>query len=450
MKKDDKEKWIEQLRQKLDDFSEDVPESVWDRIEKDSMRKIVPFWRRWQSIAAIIILAIVSSVMVTLWDSSSEYIQKQQDKNISNLNIESKPIMTGDETNHDRIAILSREDEKPIKTKKDGTLSKNVVKAVASDWAMYNDSENETIPAKESPQVEKLSQKETNAAEKGNISSESKSETKSETNTETSQKQASNQKRRAKESLYQYNANNIKREKQWSIALNSGGLGVNSTSNINGAMMRFSNSDYGLQQDPISSSLNMGSDNFIRNNYFADLSTINSIKTKKKHYQPVTFGLSVKFELDRDWSLETGLTYSYLFSKLDSDLGSDMLHQEQSLKYIGVPIKIGRNIVSLNKVNIYGSAGGEVETPISGKLKTYNVVNGKENLESEEDIDISKLQFSVGASIGAEYKLAKRFGIYAEPGIVYYFDDNSGIETIRKEHPLNFNIKLGVRFTFLK
>src|SRR5574344_2036606 len=159
MKKDDKEKWIEQLRQKLDDFSEDVPESVWDRIEKDSMRKILPFWRRWQSIAAIIILAIVSSVMVTLWDSSSEYIQKQQDKNISNLNIESKPIMTGDETNHDRIAILSRGDEKPIKTKKDGTLSKNVVKAVASDWAMYNDSENETIPAKESPQVEKLSQK---------------------------------------------------------------------------------------------------------------------------------------------------------------------------------------------------------------------------------------------------------------------------------------------------
>ena len=53
--------------------------------------------------------------------------------------------------------------------------------------------------------MEKSLQKETNAAEKGNIGSESKSES----NTETSQKQASNQKRRAKESLYQYNANNI-------------------------------------------------------------------------------------------------------------------------------------------------------------------------------------------------------------------------------------------------
>ena len=39
---------------------------------------------------------------------------------------------------------------------------------------------------------------------------------------------------------------------------------------------------------------------------------------------------------------------------------------------------------------------------------------------------------------------------YAEPGVVYYFDDGSNVNTIRKEHPFNFNIQLGVRFTLPK
>ena len=47
-------------------------------------------------------------------------------------------------------------------------------------------------------------------------------------------------------------------------------------------------------------------------------------------------------------------------------------------------------------------------------------------------------------------KITEKFGIYAEPGVVYYFDDGSNVNTIRKEHPFNFNIQLGVRFTLPK
>jgi len=42
----------------------------------------------------------------------------------------------------------------------------------------------------------------------------------------------------------------------------------------------------------------------------------------------------------------------------------------------------------------------------------------------------------------------KHLGLYAEPGIAYYFDDGSQIETIRKEHPFNFNLQFGLRFSF--
>ena len=47
-------------------------------------------------------------------------------------------------------------------------------------------------------------------------------------------------------------------------------------------------------------------------------------------------------------------------------------------------------------------------------------------------------------------KITEKLGIYAEPGVVYYFDDGSNVNTIRKEHPFNFNIQLGVRFTLPK
>ena len=59
-------------------------------------------------------------------------------------------------------------------------------------------------------------------------------------------------------------------------------------------------------------------------------------------------------------------------------------------------------------------------------------------------------QWSLSAAAGAQFKITEKLGIYAEPGVVYYFDDGSNVNTIRKEHPFNFNIQLGVRFTLPK
>ena len=42
----------------------------------------------------------------------------------------------------------------------------------------------------------------------------------------------------------------------------------------------------------------------------------------------------------------------------------------------------------------------------------------------------------------------KRQGIYVEPGVAYFFDDGSDVQTIRKENPFNFNIQAGIRLTY--
>jgi hypothetical protein len=72
-------------------------------------------------------------------------------------------------------------------------------------------------------------------------------------------------------------------------------------------------------------------------------------------------------------------------------------------------------------------------------------VYGKLGTEKET---VKPLQFSVSGAVGAQFNATKRVGIYVEPGVAYFFDDGSDVQTIRKENPFNFNIQAGIRLTY--
>ena len=67
-----------------------------------------------------------------------------------------------------------------------------------------------------------------------------------------------------------------------------------------------------------------------------------------------------------------------------------------------------------------------------------------------EKIDEKPLQFSALASVGIQANFNKWLSIYFEPGMAYYFDDNTELLTIRKDKPFNFNMQLGLRFNLGK
>lgn len=58
------------------------------------------------------------------------------------------------------------------------------------------------------------------------------------------------------------------------------------------------------------------------------------------------------------------------------------------------------------------------------------------------------LQFSVSGAVGAQLNATKRMGFYVKPGVSYFFDDGSEVQTIRKEHPFNFTVRAGIRLTY--
>lgn len=170
--------------------------------------------------------------------------------------------------------------------------------------------------------------------------------------------------------------------------------------------------------------------------------------TRTKHRQPVRFGLSVRYSLN-DWlAIESGVTYSYLSSHLSSGTDDYRYETQQTLQFVGVPVKFSCRLWDSKRLEVYATGGGMVEKCVAGKSQTDYVLDGKVASTTNTTTKVRPLQFSVNAAAGIQLKATSRLGVYAEPGVSYYFDNGSPVETIYKEKPLNFNLELGVRYSF--
>ena len=87
----------------------------------------------------------------------------------------------------------------------------------------------------------------------------------------------------------------------------------------------------------------------------------------------------------------------------------------------------------------------DVKAATNGHLTIEVYGNGQLGTEKET---VKPLQFSGSGAVGAQFNATKRVGIYVEPGVAYFFDDGSDVQTIRKENPFNFNIQAGIRLTY--
>lgn len=174
------------------------------------------------------------------------------------------------------------------------------------------------------------------------------------------------------------------------------------------------------------------------------------IKTDIKHRLPIRAGVSFAYNLNDRLALESGLSYTSLIS--DTKEGSDSYYYtgEQKLQYVGVPLNLKYRVFSWNRVDLYASAGVLAEKCVSAKLDKEYVLNNETKSSESEKLSERPFQMSVNASVGVQCNLVKAMSVFVEPGLSYYFDDGTDIETIYKDKPLNFNLNVGLRFTFGK
>ena len=168
--------------------------------------------------------------------------------------------------------------------------------------------------------------------------------------------------------------------------------------------------------------------------------------TKTQHKQPIKAGVSLRYHLSDKFGIESGVTYTYLSSNLTSGTTKNLYETEQSLQYIGIPLNVMYNIWDNKQMGFYLSGGGVMEKNISGKSHTNYIINNKIELTEQNKIKDGPLQFSVNSALGYQYNASSLLGVFVEPGVAYYFNNGSDIETIYKDKPLNFNLKIGLRF----
>ncbi len=400
---EEKELWMNKLKEKLADYSEPAPASGWEQLEKELMlpveKKIYPYRKWMMAAAAVIILAVVSSVgMYFLGTPAADEIRHIQTP-----------------------ALASTPDVLPDVQQPDmrGTAVEPVLRPITREDRLAKVDRNHNTDQKTS-------------ANRLRIGNENNSATASQGQAQDTERLNNRPHRPSgKDKLHIPTEKRSSQKGTWSMGLsvgNSGGTSTEVGAGSHAYMSRLSmlSVSNGLMETIPNDQTLVFKDGVP---YLRQAKQVVDIK----HRQPISFGLSVRKGLAKGFSLETGLTYTLLIS--DVKLADEEQQIEQKLHYIGIPLRANWSFLNKKFVTLYVSGGGMVEKCVYGKL-------------GSEKETVKPLQFSVSGGVGMQFNATKRLGFYVEPGVAYYFNDGSDVQTIRKENPFNFNIQAGVRLTY--
>ena len=165
------------------------------------------------------------------------------------------------------------------------------------------------------------------------------------------------------------------------------------------------------------------------------------------HQMPVTWSLALKYRLNHRFGLESGLSYSRLNSDFEMGADGNTIREQQTIHYLGIPIKGIYNMYGGNRWGIYGSFGLTTEIPVQSTLHSDFYVNGQYEASDKTTIR-APWQLSTTFGLGLQIHLTPHVGFFVEPSLQYYIPMKSDIETYRTEHPFTFSLPLGIRLTW--
>lgn len=417
MKKGDRDNIDDLFRSKLYDFEVETAPEDWDAIEKRLTRPSIPFYRKykyqWMAAAAVAALLVLSFGIP--WNRQEEELVKiaQEVKQEAEKQMNNNEWVAAVTENQEAVA---EEEEKPKqRSLRPRLLSVNArtnnvpaVKAsseVPVDEVITEDIHEDNIEGQDeaSPVVQAEEQiiEEVQPVQTRTVVEKEEKPTKAEP-----------------------------KPRKWGFGMGAGSISAGNNSSVNAFALRSS---------------------AVTNEYLSLMNATSAFeevpKTDVKHKMPLSFGLSVSRYLSDRWSLQTGLSYSYLVSEWTTNK-TYRAESEQRLHFLGIPVSATYKIAEWNKFLFYASAGGQVELNVAGKVCTdlYSPVEKLKSVTEKERM--KEPYFSVNARVGVSYPIIRFISAYAEVGADYYFDNGSDVETIHSEKPFYVGLQLGFRFGF--
>lgn len=424
MNRQDEELWMKKMREALSDYSEPPAPDGWSKLEKElapvAAKRIRPY--TWWAVAATLLLAVSGISLFFMQSPTADDIRHTMPPTLAVT-----PDVMPEPQEPERLITQAKPEVKPIAAytpKGNKTTVKTDVRPTV-DYIIPTeidlDNVVEVVMQPFEPEEETNETTGDNERKTDNVSDEY------------SGRQVV--KPSGKDKLHLPVATDKKgsSDGKWSVAAsfsNAAGASTNQTQDYL-VMADFAPSQNGALSSgmiPVNDKSELVFDGGVP--YLKQSATISEIK----HKQPISFGLSVRKNLAKGFSIESGVTYTMLSSEGKS-VNNPSEKVEQKLHYIGIPLRGNWDFVQSKRFTVYLTAGGMVEKSVYGKIGTKKHT-------------VKPLQFSLTGGVGGQLNISDRIGIYVEPGVSYFFDDGSDVETIRKENPLNFNLQGGIRFTY--
>ena len=164
-----------------------------------------------------------------------------------------------------------------------------------------------------------------------------------------------------------------------------------------------------------------------------------------EHKHPITLQILLNRQLTKRIAVETGLSYTQLNSTITTGSSLAYIQEEQHLRYLGIPIRLGWQWYNKSHISLYSSAGVMAEWPIKCVTNIHHKVDNINTFKKETSPEVSN-QWSTTLGIGLQYNITPSLGLYLEPSFQYFFNDGSDIKSYRTEHPLQMTLPLGIRF----
>lgn len=413
----DKEMWMDKLKEKLQDYSEPMPASGWEQLEKELVspveKRILYPYRKWVATAAAVLLVAATSLSIYFLNTpTAEEIRRT-----------TTPMLAADpdilpQTDAPDVQVAKVEPARAIRPIV--AQAKKIAERQGTEPSVPVEAVREIVGGKET--VQQIANEKEEIEKEPVVAKEESPVVRS-------------HKRSGQDKLHIPVEKPESKKGRWSLGAavgNAGGVSLTGNDLAGGGIPN-------EQRLNLVSNAAEGEIIRIPDNqmvvfkegvpYLKRMDEIVDIK----HHQPISFGLSVRKGLAKGFSVETGLTYTLLSSDVEMSGGNAMI--DQKLHYIGIPVRANWNFFDKDRFTLYVAAGGMIEKCVYGKL-------------GSEKQTVKPVQLSVAGAVGAQFNATKRVGIYVEPGVAYFFDDGSNVQTIRKETPCNFNIQAGIRFTY--
>lgn len=414
--KSEQEPWLEELQHKLKNYSETPRPDGWEKLEQDFFgtppRRTIDYRRRWWSIAAAAaLLTAVSGLSVRFLNSP-----------------EATDLQTAFSALPEPAAIKAPQPVIPV--------TGNELKSAQLTATAANTYKRQQQPVAEVAQTDQAEDQKT-AGPVAPTGSPEKDGQSVPPKTEPRQTPQRNTFSYADEQTGDYpHFTSTDSSTGWSVSalIGNGGNMVNGQTAGRSPVLMSGTASYLLETTVENgmTTIREGESVYINELGYPEIRQDNQI-INIKHHQPVTVGITFRKNLPHNFSVETGITYTLLTSDVQlSDLSGTA---SQKLHYIGVPVRANWTFMDRQFFSLYVSAGGSIEKCVSGKI-------------AHRTIQEKPMQYSVLGALGAQINLTEHFGIYIEPGMSYFFDDGSKLNTIRKESPCNFNLQTGLRFSY--